>query len=127
MANPGASGRDAGDGGSPVWLAFGLGAGLWLLGTILAGWREAWDSPTYLLLIYPASLVAAGYLARRHPDKWAAIAFALFGGQLAVLFVLNPSGGLLPLGVIMFFLMSLPAVLVAKLATRKARPRGSEP
>jgi hypothetical protein len=126
MANLGAPGRDVGDGGSPVWLAFGLGAGLWLLGTILAGWREAWDSPTYLLLVYPASLVAVGYLANLHPHKGAAIAFALFAGQLAVLFVLNPTGGLLPLGVIMFFLMALPAVLVARLATRKARARAME-
>lgn len=110
--------------GSPVWIAAGAGAALWLLGTVLAGWREAWDSPAYLLLVYPASLAVVGWLTHRHPQKGATIAFAMFAGQLAMLFVLNPSGGLLPLGVILFFVMSLPAVAVARIVARRSRKDG---
>jgi hypothetical protein len=114
------AGRDTRD-ISPLWLAAGAGAALWIAGTLMAGGREAWDAPTYMLLIYPLSLVVAGLLAHRHPDQAAGIAFALFAGQMAVLFVLNPGGGMLPLGVIVFFVMSLPAVLVATLVARRKR------
>lgn len=120
-----ANGRVAGaTSGSPIWLAAGAGAGLWLLGTALAGWREAWDAPTYLWLIYPASLVIAGLLADRHPEKAAGIGFALFAGQMAVLFVFNPTGGMLPIGVIVFFVMSLPAVFVARMVARRRTGQG---
>jgi len=108
-----------GSDGSPVWLSAGAGAGLWLFGTLLAGGREAWDAPTYMLLVYPASLLIVGLLANRHPGKAIAIALAMFGGQMAVLFVLNPTGGMLPLGVIVFFVMSLPAMLVATVVARR--------
>ena len=110
--------------GSPLWFAAGAGAGLWLLGTVLAGWREAWDSPAYLWLVYPASLAVVGWLAHHHPHRAAAIAFAMFAGQLAMLFVFNPGGGLLPLGMILFFVMSLPAVAVAKIVARRSREDG---
>src|SRR5690606_36513706 len=106
------AGRDTRD-ISPLWLAAGAGAALWIAGTLMAGGREAWDAPTYMLRLYPLSLVVSGLLAHRHPDQAAGIAFALFAGQMAVLFVLNPGGGMLPLGVIVFFVMSLPAVVVA--------------
>ena len=114
------AGRDTRD-VSPLWLAAGAGAVLWIAGTLMAGGREAWDSPTYMLLVYPLSLLIAGLLAHRHPDRATGIAFALFGGQMAVLFVLNPTGGMLPLGAIVFFVMSLPAVVVARLAARRGR------
>lgn len=110
---------EQGKDGAPVWLSAGVGAGLWLFGTLLAGGREAWDAPTYTLLIYPVSLVIVGLLAHRHPGRAVAIAFAMFGGQMAVLFVLNPTGGMLPLGVIVFCVMALPAVVVAKVVARR--------
>src|SRR5690606_33293583 len=102
-AEAGGAGRRAGRDAraiSALWLAAGAGAALWIAGTLMAGGREAWDAPTYMLLIYPLSLVVSGLLAHRHPDQAAGIAFALFAGQMAVLFVLNPGGGMLPLGVI---------------------------
>ena len=106
---------------SPLWLAAGAGAVLWGAGTLMAGGREAWDTPMYLLMIYPLSLLVSGLLAHRHPDRATGIGFAVFGGQASVLFVLNPNGGMLPLGLIMFALMALPAVFVARLVARRKR------
>lgn len=103
-----------------VMPALAVGAALWIAGSALAGWREAWDGPLYFPWLYLAALVAAGLIARRHPSHPVAIGFSVFGGQLLVLFVMNPGGSLLPLGVILFGVMALPAVLVAKWAARKA-------
>jgi hypothetical protein len=103
---------------SAVWPALATGAALWIIGSAVAGGREAWDGPLYFPWLYLLALAAAGVLARRHPAYPVRIAFAVFGGQLLVLFALNPGGGLLPLGVILFAIMALPAVLVAKWASR---------
>jgi hypothetical protein len=95
------------------------GAALWVAGSAMAGWREAWDGPLYFPWLYLAALAVAGLLARRHPSHPVAIGFAVFGGQLLALFAMNPGGSLLPLGVVLFAVMALPAALVAKWAAGK--------
>jgi hypothetical protein len=114
---------ETGSAWSAVLPALAAGAALWIVGSALAGWREAWDGPAYFPWLYLAALVVAGLLARRYPAYPVRIGFAVFGGQLLVLFVSNPGGGLLPLGVIMFAVLALPAVVVAKLAARAGKTR----
>ena len=104
-----------------------LGAATWLVVSTMGGRREAWDSDIYFSVALPVIGVCAavlGFLIPRRPWRWA---FVPFGGQALVALVQNPTGGLLPLGLIVFGLFGvaclIPAYAGAKLATAVGRHR----
>ena len=93
------------------------GALLWLGTTAASGRREAWDSPLYWSAAYPLCIVLAAllaYVAPERPGRWA---FAVMLVQ-PIAMVLQSGGdfGLLPLGLILFAILTLPVFGVAKVA-----------
>lgn len=111
---------------SAALLSIAAGAALWLLAHLLTGRREAWDSTWYWIVFYPAAIVAAAAIGHRFPQRpwrWALLVF--LGQFLAQRAIDREFGSLWPLGLVLFAVMSLPAVLVATLAAGR-RATGEE-
>lgn len=94
-----------------------VGAAGWIVITHISGRREAWDSEYYFAILLPGLAVLIswlGFLAPKGAWRWA---FAPFAAQAVVAFAMNPTGGLLPLGLIVFAVFGIvclvPAVLAA--------------
>ena len=94
-----------------------MGAAGWIVITYVSGRREAWDSEYYFAILLPglAVLIAwLGFLAPKRAWRWA---FVPFAAQALVAVAMNPTGGLLPLGLIVFAVFGIvclvPAVLAA--------------
>lgn len=102
-------------------LAAVVGAGLWLLATVLSGRREPWDGGGYWMVAYPLALFACAALGRlfsQGPWRWPLI---LFAGQFVAMCLRNGElGNLWPLGLVLFGLLALPGVFFAALAARFA-------
>jgi hypothetical protein len=99
-------------------VAVAVGAIGWEIASRLGGRTEAWDSPAYWRIAYPlfgaATLALAYFRPRSAAFTWVAIAF----GQGLVMFVRNPDGSLLPLGVIALLVMSAPLLIAGRLGVR---------
>ncbi len=104
-------------------IAIATGATLWLLAAAIGGRTEAWDSPLYWSAAYPLCVASAGVLGYAHPERPWRWAFAIMLVQPVVLAFSSTGFGLLPLGLILFAMLSLPAVGVAQLGGRLARRR----
>ncbi|MFL6579449.1 MAG: hypothetical protein ACJ8G2_01800 [Burkholderiales bacterium] len=95
-------------------IAFMAGALVWILISAISGRKEAWDSPWYFSIGYPAiclTALAMGFYVPKRSWRWGVTPFA---GQFAWLLISEGVGNLLPLGIIAFAVMSLPAVVAAK-------------
>lgn len=99
-------------------IAIGGGALLWLLTMALGGRAEAWDSPLYWSLSYPLAVLAAGMLGYRVPDRPWRWGLAIMLVQAVVLALTASGFGLLPLGLIVFGMLALPAIGAASLGAR---------
>jgi len=111
----------------PALLAAVTGFVLWLAASVLTGRREAWDSSLYWAFFYPMALFACGVLAFFHPRRAATWAFVLFAFQFVAMCVRNAEiGSLWPLGLILFAVLALPGVFVARLAVRMRERRDGE-
>lgn len=110
----------------PVLLAVVAGATLWLLASLLTGKREPWDSSSYWTIVYPLGLAASAWLGYRYPDRAWLWPVLVFVAQFFAMCVRNGElGNLWPLGLALFAFMSLPGILVARLAARwGSRPTG---
>jgi hypothetical protein len=97
--------------------ALAAGALLWLGTAAVSGRSEAWDSPLYWSFAYPVCIALAGWFAYLAPEKPARWAFAVMLVQpIAMLFGSGGDFGLLPLGLILFAILALPAFAAAKVA-----------
>lgn len=97
----------------PYGLAVAAGVVVWLGITWISHRREAWDSGLYWKYGMPLLIAVSGVLGYKYPRRpwrWPLTAFA---AQAAVLFAMNPTGNLMPLGIIAFLVVSLPCVLAA--------------
>lgn len=112
--------------GSGAAAAIGGGALLWIATMIISGRREAWDASFYWSITYPLSIGLAGFTGYRLPVKAWRWGLLVMLGQAAVLVFSSGSFGLLPLGLFMFLILSVPAMLVALLMAwvRQRRARG---
>ena len=102
----------------PYAFAIGGGALLWLATSALSGRNEAWDSSLYWSGAYPLSILLAGalgYAFAQRPWRWG---LAVMLAQAATLALTSGDFSLLPLGLILFGILALPAVGVAQLAAR---------
>lgn len=108
----------------PYALAVGAGAILWTIGSVISDRREAWDSGLYWMIFYPAAIAACGihgYVFPERPWRWC---IALFAAQFVTMALLSGEiGNLAPLGLVMFGILSLPAIGVAKLTSGMRRKR----
>ncbi|MEO8005370.1 MAG: hypothetical protein ABI771_10730 [Betaproteobacteria bacterium] len=104
-------------------MAFLTGTLVWIVICAISGKKEAWDSSWYFSVGYPLiCLVSAvmGYLVPKMTWRWGVMPFV---GQLVWLVLTQAPGNLLPLGIIAFGLMSLPAIIVANVGAYVARLR----
>ena len=87
---------------------------VWIVVSALSGRREAWDSSWYFSVGNPVicliSLVM-GFLVPKQSWRWGV---APFVGQFVWLLLSQGPGNLLPLGIIAFAVVSVPAVVAAK-------------
>jgi hypothetical protein len=102
-----------------VWVAFLfsaiLGAGVWVSISLLTGQREAWDSAYYFLYGLPLTALVTGLLGFIAPIRawrWGVVAMT---SQALIAVLQNPMANLLPLGLIVFAILSLPCILTAYL------------
>jgi hypothetical protein len=98
-------------------VALAVGALLWLGTTAASGRSEAWDSALYWSVAYPLCIALAAllaYLAPERPGRWASAVMLV----QPLVMVLTSGGdfGLLPLGLILFGVLTLPAFAAAKVA-----------
>lgn len=112
---------------SRAWaIAIGGGALLWILAAAIGGRREAWDSSLYWAVAYPLSIALAGWLGYSYPAKPWRWGLAVMLAQAVVLVFSGSDFGLLPLGLIAFSILALPAIGAAALMAR-FRQRAGKP
>jgi len=116
------------------WLliaAAGVGALIWVLISIASGKREAWDSDLYFSVGMPAVCLLAGSLGFFEPRRTWRWGLAPLAGQFFAMLLMVGPGNLLPLGIIVFGVLAIPPMIVARLAayvqSRLARDRQSKP
>ena len=100
------------------------GALLWIVTAIISGRSEAWDSSLYWMLAYPLSICLAGILGYRFPKKAWRWGLAVMFAQAVVLAIASSSLGLLPLGLMMFAVLALPAIGLALMMAKVRLRRG---
>jgi hypothetical protein len=114
----------------PKWayaLATIAGVLLWLGTTALSGRREAWESSLYWTATYPLAVAVAsalGYLAAERPWRWGLV---IMLAQAVTLAAASSSFGLLPLGLVMFAVLAVPPMVVARLAAGLRTRSGQVP
>ncbi len=97
------------------------GVAVWVLVTSLSGRREAWDSELYFTIGIPALCLVAGilgYVEPHRPWRWGVVPLL---GQFVWMLASQGPGNLLPLGVIVFGIFSIPSVITAKLGALARR------
>lgn len=108
----------------PYVLAIAAGAIIWAVGSAVSDRREAWDSGSYWMIFYPAAIATCGFLGYLYPERPWRWCIALFAAQFVTMALLSGEiGNLAPLGLIMFGILSLPAIGVAKVTSGMGRKR----
>ncbi|MBI5076222.1 MAG: hypothetical protein HZB62_13800 [Nitrospirae bacterium] len=106
-------------------VAITFGAAIWYFIAAASGRREAWDSGLYFTMGMPAVCLisfALGFFAPVRSWRWG---IAPLFGQFIWMLLTQGVGNLLPLGIIVFAVLSVPSVLAALfggfLGARKAQ------
>ena len=115
----------------PYAIAAIAGVALWIGASVISGKREAWDAAIYWTAAYPIAVVVSGLLGFLFPQRPWRWALALFLFQFVGMAIRNGElGGLWPLGLVMFAVLSIPGILLARLAAwlrAKLRPGNPAP
>lgn len=104
-------------------VAMAVGAAIWLAISQISGRSEAWDSPLYFSLGMSLACAASfvlGFLEPRWSWRWGVLPFA---GQFVAMLATTGFGNLWPLGLAMFGILSMPAILTARLGAYVAMKR----
>jgi len=108
----------------PYAIAIAAGMAIWFIASIVAGKREAWDAGIYWSLFYPIAILGCGVLGNLFPERPWRWALALFLAQcLAMALKTGEISNLFPLGLVMFGVLSLPAMAAAHFGARLNRGR----
>ncbi len=100
-----------------AWLygvAVGIGITMWIVVSSLSGRREAWDSEWCFLISVPVicSVSAAlGFLEASRPWRWGVTPLI---GQFSWMLLTQGPGNLLPLGIVVFGVLSVPSIMTAR-------------
>ena len=107
-------------------VAMVAGFALWGIASVITTRREPWDDGRFWCVIYPLAIAASGVLAYRFPHKPVLLNMILFESQfLAMLIRSGEVGSLWPLGMLLFAILALPAMLVAKIAASRSPHQAS--
>ena len=93
--------------------AFLAGAILWSLAAIAAGGREVWDVGLYWTAAYPAALLTGGGLAAMFPHRPWRWPLVMMFAQMPVMIAFGSGFSLLPLGLALLAILSLPGMAIA--------------
>ena len=93
--------------------AFLAGTILWSLATIAASGREVWDTSLYWTAAYPAALLTGGGLAALFPERPWRWPLVVMLAQMPVMLAAGSGLGLLPLGLALLAILSLPGMALA--------------
>jgi hypothetical protein len=106
-------------------LAAVCGAAIWILIALASGRNEAWDSNSYFSVGIPAVCLVSLAFAFFEPNRswrWGVLPMV---GQFFWMLISPGPGSLLPLGVIVFGVLSIPPIVAARIgafiATRTAK------
>lgn len=109
----------------PSAIAVAAGIASWEIVRQLGSRREAWDDPLYWQLGFPLLIVVAfvlGAVWRERPWRWGLL---MVGAQavwsLGLAFLQDGVPNLLPAGLIMFALLSLPCIAASYVGSRVGR------
>lgn len=105
--------------------SIGGGAILWLVTSAISGRMEAWDASLYWTAAYPLSIGLAGCLGYWAPEKPWRWGLAVMLAQAVALAMAGSDFSLLPLGLILFSVLALPAIGLAHF-TAKIRLRAEK-
>lgn len=94
------------------------GAVLWQATAMISGKAEAWDASSYWTVTYPLSIILSGWLGYQFPEKPWRWGFSVMFGQAGMMILSNSDYSLLPLGLILFSLLALPAVGFVQIIAR---------
>ena len=92
-----------------------IGIVVWVAVSMVSGRREAWDSEWYFLIGMPVVCVvstALGFFEPSRPWRWGV---APLVGQFSWMLFTQGPGNLLPLGVVVFGVLSVPSIITAKI------------
>lgn len=92
------------------------GALLWIVTSLVSGRSEAWDAPLYWSVAYPLAVALSGvlgYTVPRRPWRWALAVMLV--QPVVMIATTSGSGSMLPLGLVLFGILSLPAIGAAML------------
>jgi hypothetical protein len=109
-----------------VWfylVAAASGVLTWVLVSAISGRVEAWDSGLYFSIGMPVVCIVSlvlGFLEPRRAWRWGAV--PLLGQFLWMLLTQGP-GNLLPLGIVVFVVLSAPAIVAARIGAFVANRR----
>lgn len=103
--------------------ACAAGAITWIGTALLSHRTEAWDASLYWVAAYPALALVLAWISYEIPARPCRWVLAAMFTQAAALFFSNPSAGLLPLGLILFGVLSLPLMIPAAIGARLGRKR----
>jgi hypothetical protein len=108
-----------------IGIAAVAGAAVWIVLSKISHHREAWDSELYFIYGIPVICLVAAVLAYFEPNRpwrWAVTPFA---AQAFWMFLTQGLGNMFPLGLIVFAIISIPALLAASLGAYLGRRRAS--
>jgi len=108
-----------------IGIAAAAGVAVWIVLSKISHRREAWDSGLYFLYGIPVICVVAALLAYVEPNRpwrWAVTPFA---AQALWMFLTQGLGSMFPLGLVVFAILSIPALLSASLGAFFGRKRAS--
>ena len=94
------------------------GAIVWGLITAATGRNEAWDTRLYFSAGVPALCVLSFGFGCFRPQRAWRWGVAPFAGQFFWMLIAQGAGNLLPLGFIMFGVLSIPAIVTAQIGAR---------
>jgi len=102
---------------TPYAIAAIAGVALWIGASVISGKREPWDAAIYWTTAYPIAIALSGLLGFVYPQATWRWPLALFLFQFVGMVIRNGElGGLWPLGMVMFAVLSIPGILFARLA-----------
>lgn len=104
-----------------VILALLAGFFLWMIASAVTGRREPWDDSLYWLVVYPLAIVTSAVLGYQYPGRATLLALTVFEAQFLGMALRNGElGNLWPLGMALFAILAIPAVLAARIAARRS-------
>lgn len=96
-------------------LAIVTGILVWVVVSEASGRREAWDSQWYFLISIPVVCTVSAVLGFLEPSKPWRWGVAPLIGQFFWMLLTQGPGNLLPLGVVVFGILSVPSIITAQI------------